>query len=81
MAVGPHRVYLTFAQVPYVVSVAKPRIRSVLPRLALPAGDGQHRCVQSDEGAGASERELSRRHFPGAGIKAEDYPRERTAEK
>jgi len=26
MAVGPHRVYLTFAQVPYVVSVAKPRI-------------------------------------------------------
>ncbi len=26
MAVGPHRVYLTFAQVPYVVSVAKPRV-------------------------------------------------------
>lgn len=26
MAVGPHRVYLTFAQVPYVVSIAKPRL-------------------------------------------------------
>ncbi|WP_406816703.1 hypothetical protein [Mycobacterium sp. M23085] len=26
MAVGPHRVYLTFAQAPYVVSIAKPRL-------------------------------------------------------
>ena len=26
MAVGPHRVYLTFARVPYVISVAKPRV-------------------------------------------------------
>lgn len=26
MAVGPHRVYLTFAEVPYVVSIAKPRL-------------------------------------------------------
>ncbi|CPR13338.1 hypothetical protein BN971_04648 [Mycobacterium bohemicum DSM 44277] len=26
MAVGPHRVYLTFAEAPYVVSVAKPRV-------------------------------------------------------
>lgn len=26
MAIGPHRVYLTFARVPYVVSVAKPRV-------------------------------------------------------
>ncbi|OBK67016.1 hypothetical protein A5652_25405 [Mycobacterium sp. 1165178.9] len=26
MAVGPHRVYLTFAQAPYVVGIAKPRL-------------------------------------------------------
>lgn len=26
MAVGPHRVYLTFAEAPYVVSIAKPRL-------------------------------------------------------
>ncbi|CAM3310029.1 hypothetical protein MYCO108962_13560 [Mycobacterium colombiense] len=26
MAVGPHRVYLTFARAPYVVSIAKPRL-------------------------------------------------------
>ncbi len=26
MAVGPHRVYLTLAEAPYVVSIAKPRL-------------------------------------------------------
>ncbi len=92
MAVGPHRVHLTFAQgavrgqrrqAACVAVFPRRSTRSVLPLLPSPIGDidGQHRCVQCDEGAGASERERGRRQFPGADIKAKDHHREQAARK